>query len=80
MPPLRTDATGHFELSGLASHTYGSFVIILRGQLVRDTIQADVTTLAQGAPAITTHYILTRGADPAFERFACLGAARLGAA
>ena len=80
LPPLRIDATGHFELSGPASHTYGSFIIVLRGQVVRDTIQADVTMLADGARPMTTHYVLVRGADPAFERFGCLGSARLGAA
>lgn len=80
MPPLRLDEAGRFELSGLASHTYGSFVIVLRGQVVHNTIQADLTTIAEGAPPSTTHYVLVRGADPAFEQFACLGSARVGAA
>jgi len=72
MPPLQPDATGHFELSGPASGSYASFVVILQGQLVRDTIQADLTLLAGGARGNTTHYVLVRGGDPAFERFACL--------
>lgn len=80
MPPLRVDATGRFELSGLASHSYGSFVLILRGQFARDTLQADLTTVAEGAPAFTTHYVLVRGADPAFEQFFCLASAASGAA
>lgn len=80
MPPLAIDTTGRFELSALASHSYGSFIIILRGQFVRDTIHADMTAVVDGAPAVTTHYVLLRGADPAFEHFACLGSAQLGAA
>jgi hypothetical protein len=80
MPPLQIDATGRFEVSSRASAPYASFVIILRGQVVRDTILADLTAVSEGAPATTTHYVLVRGGDPAFERFGCLGSARLGAA
>lgn len=79
-PPLNVDSAGRFELSDIASHTYGSFVVIVRGTFVRDTIQTDVTTLAQGAPPHTRHYVLVRDGDPGFERFACLGSTRVGAA
>jgi hypothetical protein len=48
---------------------------MVQGQLIRDTIQADVTTLPQGAPPHTTHHVLVRDGDPGFEHFACLASA-----
>ena len=80
MPPVRADSAGRFALIGRASHTYGSFDVMVQGQFVRDTIRADVTTQAGGAPPHTTHHVLVRDGDPGFENFACLGSAQVGAA
>jgi hypothetical protein len=81
MSPVRVDSTGRFELFGRASHTYGSFDVMVQGQFVRgDTIHADVTILSQGAPPHTMPHVLVRDGDPGFEGFYCLGSAQFGAA
>ena|SRR5437762_14074411 len=75
MAPVRADSTGRFELFGRASHTYGSFDVMVQGQFVGDTIHADVTILSQGAPPHTTTHVLVRNGDPGFEGFYCLESA-----
>jgi hypothetical protein len=75
MVPVHVDSTGRFALLGRASHSYGSFDVMVHGQFVRDTIHADVTTLALGAPPHTTPHVLVRNGDPRFEGFGCLGSA-----
>jgi hypothetical protein len=79
MAPLLVDSTGRFELLGRASHSYGSFNVMIQAQVLRDTIQAALTAWAPGGPPHTTHYVLVRNGDPGFEHFACLGSAYIGA-
>ena len=70
--PLRPDSGGRFELQGRATNRFGGFDLSLAGQVVRDTVRAEVTVSSPNEPPSAREYILVREGDAALGRFNCL--------